>query len=61
MKTTVAVEIYLRTQIRGDIWRFDRIKRGESSVAKFVEFLEKLVTEMLAELMPALLRGVQLR
>ena len=61
MKTTVAVEIYLRTQIRGDIWRFDRIKRGESSVAKFVEFIEKLVTEMLAELMPALLRGVQLR
>lgn len=51
----------LRTQIRGEIWRFNRSKRGESSVAKFVEFLEELITETLAELMPALLRGVQLR
>jgi hypothetical protein len=42
------VKIYSRTQIRGEIWRFDRSKRAESSAAKFVEFLEELITETLA-------------
>ena len=37
---------------------FNRTKHGESCVVKFVMLLEELIIEPLAELIPALLRGV---
>jgi hypothetical protein len=56
-----ATGLYSRTQVRGDIRRFDGIKRNESSILEYIEFLKEVVSETLVELIPALLRGVQLR
>jgi len=53
-------DIYSRTEIIIDIWRFHRRKCIEDGFSQFIKFFKELVTKPLIEFLPAPFHGVQL-